>query len=54
MDKWETLRKRGRNESLIRYKQNRSKTTLENIGRIFHISKQRVSIILKTYKGNEQ
>ncbi|MBA7566310.1 hypothetical protein ES708_08001 [subsurface metagenome] len=54
MDKWDKLRKHERNQSIIRYKQNRSKTTLENMGRIFHISKQRVSVILKTYNGGAQ
>ncbi len=53
MDKWDKLRKHERNQSIIRYKRNRSTTTLRNIGRIFHISKQRVSIILNTYKGGD-
>jgi hypothetical protein len=54
MSKMEKQIKHKRNQSIISYKLNRPNTTLSNLGRIYHISKQRVSVILKTYNGGEQ
>ena len=40
-----------RNLAIIRYKRDHPKSSLASIGRIFHISRQRVSIILNSHKG---
>ena len=40
-----------RNQNLIRYKRNHPGTSLASIGRIFHISRQRVFSIINHQKG---
>ncbi len=46
-DRWHKLRKLDRNQSLVEYQQNHSEARLHEIGKVFNISKQRVSTILK-------
>ena len=50
--KWDTLRKKERNRLLVEYHQSHPELSMAEIGKIFNISKQRVSIILKG-EGNE-
>lgn len=44
-------RKVKRNQSIKRYQRDHPKCSMQNIGRIYHLSKQRVSVILNNKKG---
>jgi len=45
--KYDALKKKERNRLLIEYRQQHPELSMAEIGKIFNISKQRVSVILK-------
>jgi hypothetical protein len=53
MKKIEFIEKEKRNQSLYKYHLSNPKTTLGDIGKIYHISKARVSKIILRIENNE-
>lgn len=50
--KYDNVTKRNRNSELVNYRKNHPELSLQEIGEVFNISKQRVSILLLKYGGN--
>ncbi len=54
MERWDSLRKIGRNEAIERYAAENPKVSLQEIGKNFGITKQRVHELLKLAESKKK